>query len=266
MVDKDIEANGQWFDRVAIGKEWVLGDDVSSIDRIRGVFARDEIKVHYTNGRRQSARIIELYIVDDRRQVQSTGLRKPDELQAAVSCLRLRAPEAYFSDYKNMADFTSQSEEEWQAVERSIARRRSQRLAEQKEQERYRIGLNPDFVLIDVQGRRTSRFDRQTVEDQLTILNGQGSRFALEPVELIPVPGMGGVNFSRLECGITDRGRTLTVVLKMAGGNYQSFAKAVSEREAWQAFADLLEIKKVPDFSDRSRWQPVQEEQHQRQS
>jgi len=259
MVDKDIEANGQWFDRVAIGKEWVLGDDVSSIDRIRGVFARDEIKVHYTNGRRQSARIIELYIVDDRRQVQSTGLRKPDELKAAVSCLRLRAPEAYFSDYKNMTDFTTQSEEEWQAVERSIARRRSQRLAEQEEQERYSIGLNPDFVLIDVQGRRTSRFDRKTVEDQLTILNGQGSRFALEPVELIPVPGMGGVNFSRLECGITDQGRTLIVVLKMSGGGYRAYARQVSEREAWQAFADLLEIKKVPDLSDLSRWQPVQE-------
>ena len=43
MVDKDIQASGQWFDRVAIGKEWVLGDDVSSIARIRGVFSRDEI-------------------------------------------------------------------------------------------------------------------------------------------------------------------------------------------------------------------------------
>ena len=38
MVDQDIQANGQWFDRVAIGKEWVFGDDVSSIARIRGVF------------------------------------------------------------------------------------------------------------------------------------------------------------------------------------------------------------------------------------
>lgn len=138
MVDQDIEANGQWFDRLAIGKEWVFGDDVSAISRIRGVFPRDEIKVHYTNGRRQSARVIELYIVDDRRQIQATGLRKPAELQAAVSCLRLRAPEAFFDDYKNMSDFTGQSEEEWQAVERSFARRRDQRRAQEEERERLR--------------------------------------------------------------------------------------------------------------------------------
>ena len=136
MVDKDIEANGQWFDRVAIGKEWVLGDDVSAIPRIRGVFSRDEIKVHYSNGRRQSARIIELYIVDDRRQVQTTGMRKPAELQAAVTCLRLRVPEARFGGYESMSAFTGQTEEEWQAMERDFRRRRDQRLAQAEGQTR----------------------------------------------------------------------------------------------------------------------------------
>ena len=136
MVDKDIEANGQWFDRVSIGKEWVLGDDVSAIPRIRGVFSRDEIKVHYSNGRRQSARIIELYIVDDRRQVQTTGMRKPAELQAAVTCLRLRVPEARFGGYESMSAFTGQTEEEWQAMERDFRRRRDQRLAQAEGQTR----------------------------------------------------------------------------------------------------------------------------------
>ena len=142
MVDKDIEANGQWFDRVAIGKEWVLGDDVSAIPRIRGVFSRDEIKVHYSNGRRQSARIIELYIVDDRRQVQTTGMRKPAELQAAVTCLRLRVPEARFGGYESMSAFTGQTEEEWQAMERDFRRRRDQRLAQAEGQTRG--GYTPD--------------------------------------------------------------------------------------------------------------------------
>ena len=36
MVDRDIQENGQWFGRVAIGEEWVFGDDVSAISRIRG--------------------------------------------------------------------------------------------------------------------------------------------------------------------------------------------------------------------------------------
>lgn len=262
MVDRDIRENGQWFDRLAIGKEWVFGDEATSIPRIRGVFPRDEIKVRYTNGRRQSARIVELYIVDDRRQVQATGLRKPAELQAAVNCLRLRAPEAFFDDYKNMSDFTGQSEEEWQAVERSFQRRREQRLAQREEQERYSAGNNADFVLIDLQGRRTSRFDRKTVEDQLTGLNGQGTHFALEPVELIPMPGLSGVNFSRLECGITNQGLTLIAVLKMTGGQYQALARPASEQEVWTAFADLLERKQVPDTAG---WQLLQAAEQPRQ-
>lgn len=264
MVDRDIEANGQWFDRLAIGKEWVFGDEVTSIARIRGVFPRDEIKVHYTNGRRQSARIVELYIVDDRRQIQATGLRKPAELEAAVSCLRLRAPEAFFDSYAHMSDFTGQSEEEWQAVERSFQRRREQRLAQREEQERYSTGSSADFVLIDLQGRRTSRFDRKTVEDQLTGLNGQGSHFELEPVEVIPMPGLAGVALSRLSAGITNQGLTLIITLKCSAEPYtqevvyKALAKPVSEREAWQAFADLLERKQPPVFDRESGWQPLQ--------
>lgn len=138
MVDQDIQANGQWFDRVAIGKDWVLGDDVSSIARIRGVFPRDEITAHYSNGRRQSSRVIELYIVDDRKQIQTTGLRRPDELKAAVDCLRLRAPEARFDDYAALSDFLGRTEEEWQVMERDFRRRRNERLAEEEEQERLR--------------------------------------------------------------------------------------------------------------------------------
>ena len=262
MVDKDIRENGQWFDRIAIGREWVFGDEVTSIARIRGVFPRDEIITRYTNGRRQSARVVELYIVDDRRQIQATGLRKPAELQAAVDCLRLRAPEAFFDSYKNMSDFTGQSEEEWQALERSFARRREQRLARQEDQEHSGAGSNQDFVLIDLQGRRTSRFDRSTVEDQLTALNGQGDRFALEPVEVIPMPGLNGVDFSRLECGITNAGLTLIAVLKLAGGQYQAIAKPVGEQEAWAAFAGLLERKQIPDTAG---WQLLQAAEQPRQ-
>ena len=256
MVDQDIQEHGQWFDRIAIGKEWVFGDDVSSIARIRGVFPRDEMKSRYTNGRYQSYRIIELHIVDDRRQVQTTGLRNPAELQAAVNCLRLRAPEAYFGNYASgWSDFIHQTDEEWQALERSYLRRRDQRLAREGEQAQQSGRSNTDFVLIDLQGRRTSRFDRKTVEDQLTALNSQGDHFALEPVELIPMPGLKGANFSRLECGMTNAGLTLVAVMKMAGGQYQSVARPVGEREAWQAFADLLERKQLPNTSG---WQLLQ--------
>lgn len=258
MVDKDIKENGQWFDRVAIGREWVFGDEVTSIARIRGVFPRDETIVRHAGGRRQSQRILELYIVDDRRQIQATTLHKPAELQAVVDCLRLRAPEAFFDSYKNMSDFTGQSEEEWQATNLSVTRRRDQRLARQEDREQSAAGSNPDFVLTDLNGQRTSRFDRRTVEDRLTELKAPGARFALEPVESIPMPGLNGANFSRLECGITNQGLTLIAVLKMAGGLYQAFAKPVGEQEAWKTCADLLERKQLPDFSNLSQWQPLQ--------
>ena len=146
MVDKDIKENGQWFDRVAIGREWVFGDEVTSIARIRGVFPRDEIVTRHAGGRRRPHRILELYIVDDRRQIQATTLHKPAELQAAVDCLRLRMPEAFFDSYQNMSDFTGQSEEEWQATNRSVIRRRDQRLARQEDQERYSAGTNDQLV------------------------------------------------------------------------------------------------------------------------
>lgn len=258
MVDKDIKENGQWFDRVAVGREWVFGDEVTSIARIRGVFPRDEIVTRHAGGRRQSQRILELYIVDDRRQIQASTLHKPAELQAVVDCLRLRVPEAFFDSYKNMSDFTGQSEEEWQATNLSVTRRRDQRLARQEDRERSAAGSNPDFVLTDLNGQRTSRFDRRTVEDQLTGLKAPGARFSLEPVETIPVPGLNGANFSRLECGITNQGLTLIAVLKMAGGLYQAFAKPVGEKEAWKTCADLLERKQLPDFSNLSQWQPLQ--------
>ena len=93
------------------------------------------------------------------------------------------------------------------------------------------------------------------MEDQLTGLKSPGQRFSLEPVDLIPVPELSGVSFSRLECGITDGRLTLVAVRKLSGGLYQAFARQVSEEEAWQAFAGLLERKQIPDTAD---WQPLQ--------
>jgi len=138
MVDRDIRENGQWFDRVAIGREWILGDDATSIARVRGVFPRDEIRVHHSNNRRQTTRILELWIVDDRKQIQCTGLRSPSELEMAVKCLRLRCPEAYFSTYGKMSDFVGKTEEDWQAFLRDYNARKAER--ERREQERTQTG------------------------------------------------------------------------------------------------------------------------------
>lgn len=120
MVDRDIEANGQWFGRLAIGKEWILGDDASYIPRIRAVFGRNELKVVHRQNRVQSSRIVQLLIVDDRKQVQITGLREPKELEAILSCLRQRVPSAHFGDYSEYIGYCSKTDEEWYAMERAF--------------------------------------------------------------------------------------------------------------------------------------------------
>lgn len=130
MVDRDIRENGQWFDRVAVGQEWVLGDDASYIPRIRVVFGRDEVKRHRSGKRTQTVRIVELYILDDRRQVQMTGLRNPNELKALLDCLRLRTPEALFRPYSEYLDYCSKSEEEWEILLQDFRRKKEQREAE----------------------------------------------------------------------------------------------------------------------------------------
>lgn len=134
-VDRDIEKNGMWFDRVAIGNEWVLGDDASFIPRIRGVFPRNEVKTNVSGNRVRSTRIVQLWLVDDRRQTQCTELRNPGELDMAVQCLHLRSPEAYFSGYNQMSRFVGKTDEEWQAMDRDFRARREQRLARAAEAE-----------------------------------------------------------------------------------------------------------------------------------
>ncbi len=163
MVDRDIQENGVWFDRVAVGKEWILGDEAMSIPRVRGVFPRDEIKIRHNGGRQQSARIVELWLVDDRRQVQCTDLRSPSELEMAVNCLRLRCPEAYFSEYGRMSGFLDKTEEDWQAMERDHRLRRDQRLAREAKQQTAELPT--------AQG--TAHLAREAVAEQFAALKAQ---------------------------------------------------------------------------------------------
>jgi len=165
MVDRDIQENGIWFDRAAVGREWVLGDEAMSIPRIRGVFARNELKLHVTGSRRRTARIVQLWLVDNRKQTQCTGLRSPSELDMAVKCLRLRCPEAYFSEYSRMSDFLNKTEDAWQAMERDYRLRRDRRLAREAEQQQESAALPK------IQG--TVRLAREAVAAQFAGLKEQ---------------------------------------------------------------------------------------------
>ena len=263
MVDKDIEANGQWFDRVAIGKEWVLGDDVSAIPRIRGVFSRDEIKVHYSNGRRQSARIVELYIVDDRRQVQTTGMRKPAELQAAVTCLRLRAPEAHFDDHACMARFLDCTEEEWQSRERSFQRRRDQRLAEEAEQERLRDRSGAVYVPPVRQQPRQQARARLSISDRTGATRDYDS-FTRRDVELAGeglaegkytvVALFAGPRYLYLKAGDKSDGRVTVNASRPDPDKLRVFETKCPDRQAREWLLQMSEGTFDPDFT---QWKDI---------
>ncbi|HIT80042.1 MAG TPA: sel1 repeat family protein, partial [Candidatus Faecivivens stercorigallinarum] len=99
MVDQDLKQNGQWCGKMGIGKEWVLGDVVSAISRIRGVFSRVERHTHHAGQRTQVTYTYEIWIVDDRQQRQVTSFKSEKQLEEAIDCLRHRAPAAVFGRY-----------------------------------------------------------------------------------------------------------------------------------------------------------------------
>lgn len=128
MVDEDVRQNGQWFGRLAVGREWILGDEVSYIPRIRGVFWRDETRTRRSGNRVTTTRILQLWILDDRQQCRPTDLRQPKELQAALDCLRQRAPAAMFAKYdsREYNDCIHADEQQWYFMEREFERRKEQ--------------------------------------------------------------------------------------------------------------------------------------------
>ena len=139
MVDQDLKQNGQWCGKMGIGKEWVLGDEVSFIPRIRGVFSREERHTSHSGGRTRVTYIYEVWIVDDRRQRQVTSLKSRQELEEAIDCLRRQAPAAVFGlyDSKEYRDLVyAEDDMEQYARERAY----QQRKAEYEERETsYRV-------------------------------------------------------------------------------------------------------------------------------
>ena len=135
MVDQDIKQNGQWFGKMAVGKEWVLGDEVSYIPRIRGVFGRDEIRTTHSGGRSRSTRVLQIWIMDDCQRRQVTDLKSPKDLQGALECLYQQVPAAAFGTYgsKEYDKYAYADEEQWQSMERVYRMRRAQ-LEEQAEE------------------------------------------------------------------------------------------------------------------------------------
>lgn len=192
VVDKDIQENGQWFDGVAVGKEWVLGDEASYIPRIRLIFGRDEI-VRRSGG--NSYRVIELIIMDDRRQVQTSTLHNPNELKQLINCIQLRAPEAMVKPYNEYYEWRRKPEDEWQRMLIEYRRKQSDKELSSYQQNQ---NISQSMVLRLSDGSVTSRVTKDLVNKTLTdCLKSDGDWFLLIPGT--PISANGKI-FYGLEC------------------------------------------------------------------
>lgn len=198
MVDQDIKENGQWFGKLAVGSEWILGDEASYIPRIRGVFGRDEIRTTHSGGRTRSTRIMQIWILDDRQQWQSTDLKSPKDLQGAWECLHQRVPAAVFGTYgsKEYDACAYAKEEEWQAKERAFRQRKAQ-LENRERQAQEQQAQNQVLTLPD--GSVTSRITGESLRQLLLQCRQNGETRSFQLVPGIPFQGEEHT-FSRLVC------------------------------------------------------------------
>ena len=199
MVDRDLKENGAWFGKLGVGREWVLGDVVSRIPRIRGVFSRVERQTHHAGKRTTVTYIYELWIVDDCQRRQVTSLKSKRELEEAMDCLRRRAPAALFGAYdsKEYQDLVCVKEDMQQYTQEQAYRKRAARVEEQNRKEQAGLAQNQVLTLPD--GSVTSRI---TPEDLRRLLLRPSRTGAAGPFQLVPgVPFQGeGHTFSRLAC------------------------------------------------------------------
>ena len=135
MVDEDLKENGLWFASVGIGKEWVLGDKVNKIDRIRGIFVVNEIHRHHTETGIRTNRTMELVLIDDRWQRNVTSFNSLKELQAAADYLALQVPDARRGVNGANMEFWNMKEEEQENFEREFRQKQSLRASGQMQQE-----------------------------------------------------------------------------------------------------------------------------------
>lgn len=214
MVDRDLKENGRWFGPVGIGKEWVLGDAANRIDRIRGIFVVDRLRVRSNGGRTQSSRTLELVLIDNRWQKSVTAFRDPGDLQAAADCLALRVPDARRGKNDQYVNFLQMDESQQEEFERDFRQKQNRRASAQVLQES--MNGPQDMILKLPNGEATSRVSVSLVEDTLKrCLAGEETGFELIPTR--PIEGESRT-FRSLSCQVrTETGSPPEVELMLTG-------------------------------------------------
>ena len=271
MVDQDLKQNGQWFGRLGVGKAWVLGDEASSIPRIRGVFSRVERHTRHAGKRTQVTYIYEIWIVDDRRQQQVTSLRSKREVEEAMDCLRRRVPAAVFGEYdsREYNDLIYAEEEEQRYAQERAYRSRAAQYEEQNRREHEQQAQNQVLILPD--GSVTSRITWDTIHQLLLRPNQTGEAAPFQLVPGVPFQGQGHT-FSRLVCLAGGTAQPTRILMEEYSGTpnvpgQYVWTQDLSAGEAETVLRGWLrgEIPALDGWTHMERsgrtWQPVMERQ-----
>jgi len=250
MVDNDLKENAQWFGPVGIGREWVLGDGVNRIDRIRGIFVINEIHQHHTKTGVRTSRNMELALIDDRWQRTGTSFNDLKDLRAAADCLALRVPDAARGDGGRCSSFWTMDESEREAFEREFRQKQNRRASEQAQRELLSGGAQ-DMILKRRDGEVTSRVTAALVEEQLKrCLAGEESGFELTPTRPVEAEGR---TLRSLDCFVrTENGPKVLLLLELApSGEEQDLALALTAdpRQAGDILLGWLR-REVPDLKN----------------
>ena len=242
MVDDDLKANGQWFGAVGIGREWVLGDAVNRIDRLRGIFIVDKV-IHRRAGKRNiTERVLQLELIDDRWQKHTTDFKDPQDLRTAADCLGLRVPEARRGVNDQIDHFWTTDESKREEFERDFRQRQNRRASEYAQRE-FVHGGDQDFILKRRSGEVTSRVSAAMVEKALDdCLSWEETGFELTPTRPIEAQGR---TFRALHCFAQTETQVL-FVLEL--GDNTALDRVLERQEAMRALTAWLR-REAPDHT-----------------
>jgi len=240
MVDNDLKEYGQWFGPVGIGREWVLGDLVTRIDRIRGIFVVDEIRQHTTQTGTRTSRNMELVLIDDRWQKNTTDFKNVQDLRAAADCLALRVPDARRGSSGQWSSFLNMDESAREDFERDFRQKQNLRASAQVQKEAVQGGAQD--MILSCGDDRTSRVSMALVEEHLRrCAAGEERSFTLTPTR--PIEG-GGRSFRALHVSPADG----TVWLGAETADNELPTKGMTEQAARTILAAWL-WREAPDVT-----------------
>lgn len=230
MVDNDV-AEAKWFGKVAVGKEWVFGDEGVLISRIRGVFYN--IDTHYYNRKRSVT--YKLKLVDDRRQLHVYVLGSEQTMMDAYNYIRLLVPESWTN---NMDALLALPEEEFGAFNRDFCIKRDKRIQQEAEQAADRAEFPQDIVLYQLDGVSTSRVSAKLVTEQLDTME-QNEQFRLQLLWDFSLPHCG--TMKTMTCfKLPAEGYWIVTVYEKPDGSNAAWGKAMNRDGALDCLTHLL--------------------------